>query len=269
MELVNNMLRNNSLPFRLGCTSYVYPDDILPNVEKMASVIDDIEIILFEWNGQNDLPGKNIIEKLAEISKKNELTYTVHLPINLKAGSKDKSERQEYINAVKNIIYITETLNPFAYIMHFEGIKPEADKTEVVKWKYNVTEVCTKILENNNIKPEKIAVENLSYPAEWHIDIVEKFGFSLCLDIGHLWLHNHDIDIFKKYFSKIKVIHLHGVYKGKDHISLKKTDKKKLDDFLNCFLKNYKNVVTCEVFNKDDTFESIAAVKDSLSEWQK
>ena len=260
---------NNNYPFRLGCTSYVYPDDILPNVEKMAPLVDDIEIILFEWNGRNNLPDKNTVDKLAKKAENNNLTYTIHLPINLKAGSKDKTERREYVKAVNNIIDITKALNPFAYIIHFEGIEPGADKTEKDKWKINVTEVCTQILENSNVKPEKIVVENLDYPMEWHLDIIEEFDFSLCLDIGHVWLYNHNLNLFKKHFSKIKVIHLHGVYKGKDHLSLKKSDKIKLDDFFKCFLKNYKNVVTLEVFNKKDTFESIEIVKGCLSEWQK
>ena len=34
--------------FRLGSTSYVYPDDILPNVGKLATVVDDIELVLFK-----------------------------------------------------------------------------------------------------------------------------------------------------------------------------------------------------------------------------
>ncbi len=34
--------------FRLGSTSYVYPDDILPNVRKLMSSVDDIELVLFE-----------------------------------------------------------------------------------------------------------------------------------------------------------------------------------------------------------------------------
>ncbi len=257
----------NKLPFRLGCTSYVYPDDILPNVEKMAPVIDDIEIILFEWNGQNNLPDKNTVDKLAKIAKENNLTYTIHLPINLKAGSKDKTERQEFTKAVKNIFNITLTLNPSAYIMHFEGIEPEADKTELNEWKNNITDVCSQILKNSNVEPEKIAVENLSYPSEWHIDIIEKFGFSLCLDIGHMWRYNHNLNLFIKHFSKIKVVHLHGVNEGKDHVSLEKTDKMELDDFLKCFLKNYKNVVTLEVFNINDTFESIEIVKGSVKQW--
>ena len=36
--------------FRLGSTSYVYPDDILPNVQRLAQAgdVDDIELVLFE-----------------------------------------------------------------------------------------------------------------------------------------------------------------------------------------------------------------------------
>lgn len=41
-------------PFRLGVPSYVYPADILPNVETLAPYVDDIELVLFESSGVND-----------------------------------------------------------------------------------------------------------------------------------------------------------------------------------------------------------------------
>ena len=34
--------------FRIGTTSYVIPDDILPNVEYLASRVDDVQLVLFE-----------------------------------------------------------------------------------------------------------------------------------------------------------------------------------------------------------------------------
>jgi len=35
-------------PFRVGATSYVLPDHILPNVEYLAPMVDDVELVLFE-----------------------------------------------------------------------------------------------------------------------------------------------------------------------------------------------------------------------------
>lgn len=240
--------------FRLGCTSYVYPDDILPNAEKTAPLVDDIEIILYEWSGENNLPDTYTIKNLLKIAEENQLTYTIHLPINIKAGSNDSSEREEFIKAAENIINITADLNPHAFIMHFEGISAGAEKPEIDNWKGNITSVCKQIIKYTD--PEKIAVENLNYPPEWHVDIIDKFSFSLCLDIGHVWLYGQDIDFYINNFSKVKVIHIHGVNNGKDHISLGRTDKRKLKDFFDIFMKKYKNVLTMEVFNLNDFNES-------------
>ena len=44
-------------PFRLGTTSYIIPDDILPNARFLADKVDDIELVLFEVDdGPNNLP---------------------------------------------------------------------------------------------------------------------------------------------------------------------------------------------------------------------
>ncbi|MCX7010033.1 MAG: hypothetical protein NTY53_22795 [Kiritimatiellaeota bacterium] len=46
LPLLPTVPRQNS--FRVGVTSYVYPADILPNVERLAGRVDDVELVLFE-----------------------------------------------------------------------------------------------------------------------------------------------------------------------------------------------------------------------------
>ena len=36
------------LPFRIGTTSYIIPDDILPNVRFLAGRVKDVELVLFD-----------------------------------------------------------------------------------------------------------------------------------------------------------------------------------------------------------------------------
>ena len=41
--------------FRLGTTSYIIPDEILPNVRFLAGKVQDVELVLFEVDdGQNN-----------------------------------------------------------------------------------------------------------------------------------------------------------------------------------------------------------------------
>ena len=69
-------MKNN--PFRLGTTSYIVPDDILPNVRYLAGKVRDIELILFEVDdGPNNLPSTEVIDELTTIAQENDLTYTV------------------------------------------------------------------------------------------------------------------------------------------------------------------------------------------------
>src|ERR1041384_2488489 len=55
-------------PFCLGTTSYIIPDDILPNARYLAGQVRDIELILFEVDdGPNNLPSPEVIDQLAPI----------------------------------------------------------------------------------------------------------------------------------------------------------------------------------------------------------
>ena len=79
-------------PFRLGTTSYIIPDDLLPNARYLAGKVRDMELILFEVDdGPSNLPAPEVIEELSRLASQHDLTYTVHLPLDLKLGE-DGSE---------------------------------------------------------------------------------------------------------------------------------------------------------------------------------
>ncbi len=258
----------NQFPFRLGCTSYVYPDDILPNVRKMAPIVDDIEIVLFESEEFSNLPDASVINELCELAKEYDLSYTVHFPIDKKAGSADPKERSSFFGGVEKIIALTGPLNPYGYILHLEGITSESTENEIEQWQTACDDLCRKIAAIPNLVPQKICVENLFYPQKWHKDIVESNGFSFCSDIGHLWqAENNWQDILKECLPKTRIIHLHGVCDVGDHISL---IKGKLDHIKKALVmlreECYTHVLSLEVFNEEDTFESLEMVGEL---WQK
>lgn len=255
----------NMFPFRLGCTSYVIPDDILPNVRRMAPLVDDIEIILFESEELSSFPDEDTIMELAELAGKYDITYTIHFPTDLKAGSQDSEERNKFINQVKRVIELTRPLDPYGFVLHLEGIEPDASEKREEEWHESCSEVCGKIAEIPSLDRKKICVENLNYPVEWHIDLAEEQGFSLCWDIGHLWLYNVAdwSELLRRYFSKTRIIHLHGVSYEKDHISLKKNRLSDVQVLLDLIIEcDYKNIISIEVFNEKDTFESLEIVRE-------
>jgi sugar phosphate isomerase/epimerase len=250
-------MKKNQYPFRLGCTSYVYPDDILPNVRKMAPLVDDIEIILFESDTSSNMPDQSVVQELSHLAEVHEITYTIHFPIDLKAGSIHEEQRREFACQVEKIINLTKPIDPFGYILHFEGIDRSASPERQKEWKKAILETCDRVESISWLDKSKICVESLGYPIDWHKPIVDQYGFSYCLDMGHLWMHEFDWEAeCEKYVSKTRVIHLHGVSEGKDHISLKKGKMEILTRFANTCLRGYLNVVTLELFSQLETFES-------------
>ena len=260
----NNNSTQNNLPFRLGCTSYVYPDDILPNVQKMAPFVDDVEIVLFESEELSSFPDKETIIELKELSNEHDITYTIHFPTDLKAGSENNNEREKFVEQVRKVVNLTKPLDPHGYILHLEGVETDASKQKKEEWYQACREVCKRITEISLFDCSNVCIENLDYPIDWHIDLVDQCGFSLCLDIGHLWrckVSNWN-ELLWKYLLKTRIIHVHGVSNGKDHMSLNKNE---LDDIQLLFSllmeSGYRNVVSLEVFNKEDTFESLEIVR--------
>jgi len=252
----------NGFPFRLGCTSYVYPEDLLPNVRMMAPIVDDIEIVLFETESLSNLPSSAVISELREIQEKYGNSYTIHFPIDKKAASPYKQERRYFQEQAVKIIRLTLSLHPFAYILHLEGINEKANPSLQEAWRSRSMETCKAILDSSEVKSSTIAVENLGYPAEWNEEIVSYFGFSFCMDVGHLWLYHYDWETtLQKYLQNTKVIHLHGVSHGKDHLSIEKNDLPPLKRLATEYLSTFNNVVTLEVFSEEATFGSIRRLK--------
>src|SRR5258706_3303262 len=123
LDLPEHFVTRLGPPFRVGSTSYVYPDDILPNVERLAADgdVDDIELILFEVDdGPNNLPDEATVQRLADLAHENRLTYTVHLPLDLQLGAEGETQHQSLVKA-ERVIKTTLPLDPFAYVFHLDG----------------------------------------------------------------------------------------------------------------------------------------------------
>src|SRR6266542_4798324 len=123
-------------PFRLGTTSYIIPDDILPNARYLADKVSDIELILFEVdNGPNNLPSPEVISELSQIAIQHDLTYTVHLPLDLKLGD-DGAEHDQSLVKAKRVIDCTRRLDPWAYVLHLEGrsVRTSTDIEAIQRW---------------------------------------------------------------------------------------------------------------------------------------
>ena len=260
---ISSMSYKKRFPFNIGCTSYVLPDSIIPNVKYMSDFVDDIELLFFESFDNSSLISNSEIAELRSISLDKNISYSVHCPIDIHAGSADRSVQDKFVNQIELIIEITKTLNISGYIVHLDGISDISSEEEIESWRNSVDSVCKRIGEIKSIDSSMICIENLAYDPKFNIDIVNKNDFSFCLDMGHFWLHKHNWEsFFPAVLNKTRVIHLHGIHNGKDHRSLKVNECLQLDYFLKYCLTDYSQLLTVELFNKDAAFESLQYIKE-------
>jgi sugar phosphate isomerase/epimerase len=290
-------------PFRLGTTSYILPADIAPNVHYLKDRVQDIELVLFEVDdGPNNLPGPAVIDELNALAAAHGLSYTVHLPLDLRLGAGGDESHVSLVKA-RRVIACTRALNPWAYILHLDGkeflsLLPRADsplplgeglgvrdiplgerpevrdiplgerpevREKLRDWQSNAARALELAAEWAG-DPARLAVENLEhYPPDFILPVLERAPVNRCVDIGHLWLDGHDpLPHLRAALPRTRVVHLHGVA-DRDHKSLAHMPPDKLDPVIALLLReNYAGVLTLEVFGEDDFHSSLAAVQSSL-----
>jgi sugar phosphate isomerase/epimerase len=233
--------------FRIGVTSYVYPADILPNVEHLAGRVDDIELVLFESEDTANLPSPEVVARLAALGRQHRLTYTIHFPTDRKLGSADAAERAAHVAQMRRIITLLAPLPIHGYILHFEGVGPEASAARVCEWQRDLAAELPRLLEG--VAPELFCVESLSYPFEWCAPLLDRFGLSVCADVGHVWRYGGDVpDFLRAWLPRTRVIHLHGERDGHDHLALTELAPGRLESCLRA-ARGFSGVVTLEVFD--------------------
>ncbi len=259
----------NRYPFRLGTTSYIIPDDILPNVRYLAGNVQDVELVLFEVEGgAGNLPDRLQIEELRNIASDHDLTYTVHLPLDLRLAD-DGSARHISLEKAKRVIDCTRDLEPYAYVLHLDGKSVRNGTTPDVmeRWQDHAVQ-SLKIVEAWTGSIEKLAVENLEgYPLDFCEPILEQIDISRAVDVGHLWLDHHDpVKYLQNALPRTRVIHIHGIA-GRDHQSLAHVPADQLRAVWNALLgSDYRGVLTIEVFSEDDFRTSWAAIETVMKE---
>lgn len=252
-------------PFRLGTTSYIIPDDILPNAQYLAGKVRDIELILFEVDdGPNNLPSGKIIDQLILIAQQSDVTYTVHLPLDLKLGSYGSEQDQSLIKA-KRVIDCTRGLDPWAYVLHLDGrsVRTSTDERLIARWQDQSVRAL-ELAAGWAGSPGKLAVENLeTYPLDFIQPVLDRIPVSRCVDIGHLWLDGHDpIRYLRAALPCTKVIHIHGIAE-RDHRSLAFMPQEKVRAVWKELMgANYQGVLTLEMFSEEDFISSLEVLEN-------
>jgi len=244
-------------PFKLGTTSYIYPDHIYPNVKMLAPYLDEIELILFESTPPDNLPSADEVNKLSRIAKDQDLTYNVHLPFDLSLGKRDSNHENNWVKTMKQIIGLTAPLIPSTYTLHLDFPEASTAKGNMQTWQEIAYGQVARLI-STGIEAPFLSIETLGYPFEWIEDIIIALNLSVCLDFGHLIAKKIDYGaLFRRHFKRTAIIHLHGVEAGRDHLSLDRLPRKDIVPIMG-ILKEYRKVVSIEVFSFENLSRSLA-----------
>ncbi len=246
-------------PFRLGTSSYILPADLLPNVEYLGPLVDDVELVLFESDEVCNFPDPATVERLRALADEHALTYTVHFPLDLDLGHPDGTVRRRSLDLARRVRDTVAPLAPFAYLLHLAG-PGEADRTA---WLERLSASLDALLAAG-FSPAQLCVETLAYPFFWLAPLLDRYPLAVCLDIGHILMGGYDlIGYLATYMPRCRVVHLHGILEGKDHRDLTGLRCGDLQVILEAASTPSPGgrVVTLEVFSQRDFLSSLEVLQ--------
>ncbi len=247
-------------PFKLGVTSFIYPGTYLVNAELLAPYFDEIEILIFEFE---NLLSETEIEQLKRVAQESDLSYNIHLPTDISLTDDDPANREYAAQKLHQVISLTSRLSPSTFTLHLPYKEASRDKAVVKQWQEKARDGVSRLMAYG-VNSRKISVETLRYPFEWTDNIIEEFNLSVCMDIGHLFKYGFDAkSVFERYFSRISIIHLHGVKDGKDHIALDNLSSEHGRIAMD-ILKKFNGFVSLEIFSYQDLLRSLAYLESEF-----
>lgn len=260
MELRNVIDRAR---FRLGATSFVYPAGWVDNVERLAGRVRDIELLLFEAHG---LPDDDEIAALARLASAGH-SYTVHTPLSASLASLDPKRRARGVAEVVAAIERTRSLEPHGWIVHAylgdaEG-EPLPDDLE--RWRQRAARSLAAVADAAG-HPRRICVETIDYDFDLIEPVVAELDLAVAWDIGHFYRDGVSWRSMLAHLDRVSVIQWHGTDPAdRDHRSLRHVDRGRVRGLLEELVaRDYRGVVTLEVFREDDFEESLAIVTRAL-----
>ena len=278
---VEHNVRNWGLPFRIGTTSYIIPDDLLPNAAFLAPYVQDVQLVLFEVpGGASNLPSMHDVAELAALGQAHDLTYTVHLLHDLRLHD-DTGAPALALAKAREVIDLTRPLEPQAWVCHLDGRDVRAEgpaSAALLAWQADTAAALRQVCASAG-DARRVAVENLEgYTPDFVAPVVARTDAGRCVDVGHLWLDGVDpLPHLMAARDRLAVVHLHGVTgtqasspasaasRGRDHVSLAHVPPASLDAVLRLLLDlRFDGVLTLEIFGEEDFWSSLSALEEAL-----
>ncbi len=253
-------------PWRLGATSFVVSAGMDENVHFLSSLVDDVQLLFFESRSNSKLENPFDIRFLERLAGGHDLSYTVHLPIDLHLGSHSRRIRHEAIEEIIDLMTKLAPLAPSCFDLH---LLRELNVAES-RWLDCLNDSLAELADRLGHERGKIAIENIDYPFQSVRSLVLNHGFSLCLDFGHGLRYGEDLEQMLNDIPQAAHIHYHGAAEGRDHLAVDSHQDEmsvglaeKLSDY--CF----SGVVTLEVYSLDRLQESCLTLAKAWKEYER
>ncbi len=254
--------------FRLGTTSFIYPDHIIPNVRKTGAFFDEIELLVFESMPGAVLPTRTQIAELAHLSRDLGVGYNVHLPTDVSLTGSAAKDRQKAADTIARVVELCAPLSPSTHTLHLEmGFQTE--KKDVAAWQALALDGLDRLVPLLPA-PGVISLETLDYSPALLQPLAETHDLMICIDAGHHFRYGYDLaHSFAVFRDRLALVHLHGaacLEKGmKDHISLDHLDPHQMH-LVRSLLADCEGTVSLEVFNRQDLNRSLAVLSDMFDD---
>lgn len=255
-------------PFRLSVPSFIYPADYATNVQRLGPFVDEIELLMLESHA-GSLPSEEEIDRLAALSIDLQLTYNVHLPLDLDLGSTDPEARRYAVERLAAFIERVQPLSPTTHTLHLAYDDKDRSPSSVQDWRARTLGSLTALLRATAVSPRCISIETLDYPPDWFAPLVDLLDLAVCVDAGHMVLYGFDLQAVLDLFAqRITICHLHGVTDGKDHLSLGRLAPE-ARTILRRFLKSFQGSVSLEIFSFERLRDSLPCLVAMMDAGQK
>ena len=255
----------------------VYGKNLLENAKRLADIVDNIEIVLFNTPNLNNTPNRDELDLLRKLGRKNKVTFTVHLPASLEIASKDRKLREDSIRMVSKLCNHTAPIEPLHYILHVPFTTPTLvpvpglyfkidDGRNWGEWTRRGLDALERIFDTTPVAG-KLLLENINYSPYFLEPFLEGGQCGFCLDIGHLILGRENVnDALRRYKKEIRELHIHGVKEYEDHLSLSVLPVESVCEWMDYLIRvEFNGILNLEVFSPEDLKVSLNAVAKAIS----
>ena len=250
-------------PFRLAAPSFIYPADYVTNVRRLAPFLDEIELLFFESRADS-LPTGALVGELNRLARDMHISYNVHLPLDIPLAAPINGDRQVAVDLLKMVLERVAPLSASTHTLHLNYGESDRLPETVRSWQDRLRTSLDRLLGDTSIAPGKISIETLDYPPHFFAPLVQEFGVSVCLDIGHILYHGFDLgNAVQRYRSATTIIHLHGAARDRDHLSAAELPGTARETVAN-LLKGFTGSLSLEVFTLERLVSSMETLEQMM-----